>query len=168
MKDDKAISWQSVLPLLEVQIPLIHTHPPPSSFSPPQFSTPSSSLSWHVYAYRSQMCPVAMEEAGREWKTKHEVVWYLINRLQEMWGGWGGWIRSFEVSRVQTVTVCIYRCLVKFLLSWPGPERSRGVSLRIWLGQGEGSWAWRAWISISYDGGVFLQGLGNHAMWDRG
>lgn len=36
-----------------------------------------------------------------------------------------------------------------------GPEWSRGVSLRIWLGQDKGSWAWRAWISISHDWGVF-------------
>lgn len=144
---------------LKFKLPLIHTHPSPSPFSPPLFSPPSSSLWWHIYVLMETRC--ALLQRRRQERERPSMRLYDTSLTDCRKCGVGGGedgscCFSLVVLRVQTVTVC--RCQMKCAL-YPDQALSKagGVSLRIWLGHDEGSWAWRTWISISYDGSVFCR-----------
>lgn len=80
IKDD------DILTVLRFKLLLIYTHPSPSSLSPPIFSPPPL-LCDDMYVLMETRCALLRWKRRRERKTKHEVEWYFINRLQEMWGG---------------------------------------------------------------------------------
>lgn len=106
--DSLATPWSSSFPWYA------HTLPPPSSFSPP-LPSPLPLLCDDMYVLMETRCGLL------RWKRRWEGEKYQARRLDDTsltdcrrcGGGWGGGNNLGGVSRVQTVTVHIFRCPMK-------------------------------------------------------
>ena len=143
--DDERQRYPDSLPLLEVQ-PSLDTYTPfPLLFQSSPLVSPPPLLCDDMHVLMETRCCDGRDEREKPSMRLHDTSLTDCRRCGEGGGGGGheegSCCFSLVVLRVQTVTVYTFRCQMK-CAHYPeqGPERSRGVSLRIRLGQGEGSW----------------------------